>query len=423
MTIALKSLTVTRLAVFTALFTALAVPLRVSGVAIEQGALGLALITALLLVAKEPAVRQRLRHAVMSRQGVAVAAIFMAWVVTALFSHDPLVSLKIGGRTGLFVLASTVIWAVVIEHEETHRLLLKTLIITALVCAGLALLSFAGVPYILSALKGVKLSLEFPSTGFKAFAASAMCLTPIVAWAGRRLDGVWRWWGYAFAPMALAVMFLTYNRSAIAGLIAMAIVGTVLLALAKRRHTKALIATALAAPVGIIAWVANREIQFQDFMDQHTGTTIDAQTYLPTWLLDAHRQNIWKFAYERFLEHPWVGNGIDQLNRLPGANMPVPGLHDSRAFMVPSHPHNWAMEILAETGLVGFLPVVIVLTFFAWKLAKNYMQTDNEADLALFTLMAGFWASALFNFSIWAVWWQLTFFILFAIVAATRAKT
>ncbi|HEY9164338.1 MAG TPA: hypothetical protein VIN57_06980, partial [Magnetovibrio sp.] len=116
------------------------------------------------------------------------------------------------------------------------------------------------------------------------------------------------------------------------------------------------------------------------------------------------------------------GNGIDQLNRLPGAKAVVPGLA-SDAATVPSHPHNWALEILSETGLVGFLPLVIALAFIAWKIARNYMRDDNEADLVLFALMTGFWASALFNFSIWAVWWQLTFTVLFAIVAATRDKT
>jgi len=395
--------------------------MRVSGVAVEQALLGLALILALVLLTIESGARQRVWGTVRSPQGLAVAAIFAAWAITVWFSVDPQGSLKIGGRTGLFILGAVVVWAVLAEHKETHRLVWRALLLSAVILTGLSVLSLLGVPVIQPLLIGKIVDPKLPHLFFKAFAATTMCLIPAVIWAGRQLGGKWRWWGYAFAPLALAVMLLTYNRSALAGLIAMTLTGILLLALAKRRHTKAMIATAIAAAGGTIAWVATREVQHLALLEKLAGKPMHVATYLPTWLLDPHRQNIWKFAYDRFLDHPWVGNGIDQLNRLPGAKMPVPGL-DSSAALVPSHPHNWALEILGETGIIGFLPVVIALTFIAWKLARRYLQNANEADLALFTLMAGFWASALFNFSIWAVWWQLTFFMLFAIIAATRSK-
>ncbi|MBL4615150.1 MAG: O-antigen ligase family protein [Magnetovibrio sp.] len=136
-------------------------------------------------------------------------------------------------------------------------------------------------------------------------------------------------------------------------------------------------------------------------------------------MIDPHRQYIWKFALERFWDNPWVGNGIDQLNSLPGAKTLVPGLGKT-AYVMPSHPHNWFLEILAETGLVGLLPMLIALGFVAWRLGRRYHATQNKSDLTLLLLMTGFWTSALLSFSIWAVWWQLTFLILFAIVAADR---
>lgn len=411
-----------RLAICVAFFTALAIPSRASGVSTEQGALALALIAALTLSALEPAVRQRIRNAVFSLQGAAVGLVFCAWAITVYFSFDPLISLKISGRTAMFVLGAVVVWAALSEHSETWRLALKTIVVSAIVFAVLALISLVGVPKIASLVKGTLSAPDRPIVVFKAFAASAMCLIPVVAWAGRRLEGNWRWWGYAFAPMALGVMLLTYNRSSLAGLIAMTLAGIFLLTLAKRRHVKAMITVAIAATGSAVAWVALREVHDLDTLEQRIGAPLNVQTYLPSWLLDSHRQNIWKFAYERFLDHPWVGNGIDQLNRLPGAKISVPGLENSAAY-VPSHPHNWALELLSETGLIGFLPVVAVLTLIAWKLVKSYIQTDDEADITLFTLMAGFWGSALFNFSIWAAWWQLTFLILFAIVAASRSRT
>ena len=410
-----------RLALFIAILVGVAIPLRAVGVAGEQTALGLALLASLILLADSATIRRRVHDAVLSRTGLAVIAIFAAWVLTIFFSHNPAGSLKIGGRTALFLLAAVVLWAALVEHEETHRLLWKTLVVAAVAFAGLTVLSLVGVPHVLSLMKAQMLVSERPTMSFKAYATSTMCLIPVVILAGRRLNGAWRWWGYAFVPLALGVMILTYNRSALAGFLAMAVAGVLLLALTRRSHAKLLIGSAFALVVAVVSWVTTREAAFSDYLQHLPGAQHGAATYLPDWLLDSHRQNIWKFAFERFLDHPWVGNGIDQLNRLPGAKMHVPGL-DNSAALIPSHPHNWALEILAETGLIGFLPVVMVLLFVAVKLAKRYLQNDDEADLALFTLMAGFWASALFNFSIWATWWQLTFFVLFAVVAASRTK-
>jgi len=421
-----QSLRFTRLCILAALLVGAAIPLRAAGVAAQQGALALGLLLALIVLSRDGAARANLKAAILSLPGRFAMAVFIAFAATIPFSHEPLGSLKIGGRTGLFLLAAMVLWALLKTRTETHRPLFKALIVTSFTFAIIALISLSGVNRIVWLFRGdvaqfitPGLGYANPTTLFKAFAATSMCLIPTLAWAGRRLEGHWRWWGYAFAPLALGIIVLTYNRSALAGFIAMAVAGIVLLALAKRRHARALLATVLAGASGTIAWVALKEIRLRDALEQSTGQTIHVDAYLPYWLLDAHRQNIWKFAFQRFLDHPLFGNGIDQLNRLPGAHNAVPGL-ESYAAVIPSHPHNWALEILAETGMLGFTAVVIALGFVAWRLAKQYLKTDDAASLALFTLMAGFWASALFNFSIWAVWWQLTFFVLFAIIAATR---
>ena len=401
-----------KIAAFVAISAGIAVPLRASGVAPEQATMGLALLGALVLLFRSVDVRTVLARTLVKTQAKVITTVFLAWAITVFFSFDPLGSLEIGGRTGVFILAATMIWATLSTYKNEQKLLWKALIVAALTMALLATLSLFGVPMIASILTAQNHEGAAPTTNvFKAFGATVVCLIPAVAWAGRKLDGSWRWAGYAFAPLALAVMVLTLNRSALAGFLAMAVTGALLLAFAKRRHVKMLLGAGIAAVLGIIAWVRTKKL----------GELPIEGTYLPTWLVDPHRQHIWKFSFERFLEHPWLGNGIDQLNRLPGAKMPVPGLAQSAA-LVPSHPHNWGLEILAETGLVGFVPVLVALGFVAWCLLKSYLANDDEADLALLVLMAGFWGSALFNFSIWAAWWQLTFLILFAILSAGRSE-
>lgn len=426
------SLLTRRLAAATAFLVGVAIPLRASGVAPEQAALGLALIAALLLLFKKPDIRQRIKETLTSPTGKGAICVFAAWAITILFSPDVTGSLKMGGRTAALLFASVVIWATLSEHPQSHRVLWKSLTLSALVISAVVTISVLGSPYLgpvakygaprLGQFLGGQVGSEVhPDTQFKAFAAAAMCLIPVVAWAGRRLGGAWRWWGYAYTPIALAVIVLTYNRAAMAGFMAMAMAGIVLLVLTKHRHAKALLVSALAAIAGAIAWISTRETEYFQAYKAKVQPSVPVETYLPTWLLDPHRQNIWKFVYQHFLDHPWMGNGIDQINKLPGATLAVPGL-DSSAALVPSHPHNWALEILAETGVIGFVPVIVLLIAIAVKIARRYVRMEDDADLTLFVLMAGFWGSALFNFSIWAVWWQLTFFTLFAIVASAASN-
>jgi len=384
-------------------------PLRISGVALEQGALALALVGCLFVFFTTKNVRDLVKFAMASPVGYASVFVFVIWCVTAFFSIDVLGSLKIGGRTALFLLLSVLVWAVLICHTGRHQLLWKTLIISSLACATMALIAMNGFSELASIIKGNGFLRNSPYVILKPFSASLLCLIPVVAWCGRNLGGCWRWFGYALAPLALVIIVQTSNRAALAGYIVMAFTGVVLVSITNRQHVKAIFSATAAGISAGFAWLYFHEI----------GRPPIEGMYLPEWLIDPHRQQIWKFAFHRFLEKPWFGNGIDQLNKLPGANLHVPGLDASAAF-IPSHPHSWVMEILAETGVVGFLPVVFTLGFLAIRLIKRYLKDGNDGDLTLLILMSGFWASALFNFSIWAVWWQLTFFVLFAIIASAR---
>ncbi|WP_170827026.1 O-antigen ligase family protein [Magnetovibrio blakemorei] len=402
-----------KLATFIAVMVAVAIPLRVIGVAPQQLPLSLALIGALVLYYISTEIRQRIKQTLTSKTTMFVGAIVLAWAITIPFSLSPLGSAKIGGRSFLFLFAIVLVWAALKSHKDVHELLWKVLVIGTIACTAAAVLSLLDVPLILAFMKADLSTHEFPQQAFKSFAASELCLIPIVIWAGRRLGGNWRFCAYTHAPLAISVIMLTHNRAALAGLLAM--IGIVIFSIvrAKHRHTNILLVLAAGAAIAIIAWV---RIDRLPLVAAHIHGT-----YLPVWLVDPHRQSIWKFAFEKFLNHPWLGNGIDQLSKLSGANVIVPELGHS-AFFLPSHPHNWALEILAESGIIGFLPVFAALAYIAWQLMKRFVRTQDEDALAQIALMAGFWASALFNFSIWAVWWQLTFFTLFAIVAAAPPR-
>lgn len=389
----------------------IAIPLRASGVAIEQGALILALLGSMAIAYRNLETRNYVKQAFGSRTAKLCLLLALAWGVTVTQSHDPLGSLEIGGRTLAFTGAAVLLWAALKSHPKCHPILWKSLHVATFAVTLTVVLALSNVSNAQFVLRGETLSLYYSTLVFKAFAASALCLVPIVVWTGRRLGGPWAWLGYAYIVPAVMVIIMTHNRSALAGLLVMILAMFSVLAMRNARHAKWLVLLAIGVSLAIIAWIRRESA--------HLGANLADNTYLPTWLIDGHRQNIWKFAWEKFTESPWVGHGIDQLNRLPGAKIPVQGLNET-ASTLPSHPHNWALEIIAETGLIGFLPFVVVLGYVAFRVVRRFLQAGDEGALAQASLMTGFWSSALFNFSIWAVWWQLTFLILFALVAATN---
>lgn len=395
-------------------------PLRASGVATQQVAIGMALVAALGLLASSPSARSYAKEAIFSRLSGVIAFMFFAWGVGVFFSFDPFGSLKIYARTGSFVLAAVLIWAALSAHPNIQGGMWKTLIASTVILASVAVLSLNGVPLILSALKGRVLDIEAPYQAFKAFAATAMCLIPVVVWAGRRLGGIWRWAGYAVIPLALIIMIQTSNRAALAGTVAMAVLFAARVITMRKKYVIPILVTTLGFVVAAVSWVVFNEIEDANRAD-YIPMAAYADLYLPQWFVDPHRQYIWKYVFDQFLDHPWFGVGIDQINKLPGANFKIPHMGGAAPW-VPSHPHNWALEVLAETGVIGFMSLVIALGLTAWDIFNRYRKTHDESVFALLVLMVGFWSSALFNFSFWATWWQLTFVILFAMLTSARKQ-
>src|SRR3546814_15846763 len=59
---------------------------------------------------------------------------------------------------------------------------------------------------------------------------------------------------------------------------------------------------------------------------------------------------------------------MNVVNNLPGAHELIPGIN---AEYIPSHPHNWMLEILVETGWIGLALGVAILALLAWKITQR----------------------------------------------------
>ncbi|NIZ01086.1 glycosyltransferase [Thalassospira lucentensis] len=191
----------------------------------------------------------------------------------------------------------------------------------------------------------------------------------------------------AFAAVVVAAWFVLENR----------LVKIVLL-----------IATVFSV-VGILFWLSSITTQWAN-----TGTFTP---YLPTGIVDAHRQLIWQFAYSHVFDHPLTGWGINAAPWIPGADGMVEGFSQA---VLPGHPHSWFMEIWLETGLVGLLPVVFLVVWCAVVSLRAIFKEGLQIAAPILAILAAYWFSGLFNYSFWSTWWFGVFVITLAIAVMRR---
>jgi O-antigen ligase len=247
-----------------------------------------------------------------------------------------------------------------------------------------------------------------PAVYLKSYGAVMPCLAPVLLWAGWRLGGAWRWAAVAAVLIGGAVVYGAANRAAIGGYVGVVLFVGVALALKHAPRTARLGAAALfAVAAAALAWYVLAHLPPMPFEGPQT-------VRLPTWLVDAHRQTIWGFVFDKALERPWLGWGLSTANFLPGANDPVPGIGQT---FVPLHAHNWVVQLFNDAGALGLAAALAALAVFLLGLERRFRAGESGA-LAALGLSGAFFVSSLANFSIWQGWWQSVFAVLLAIALA-----
>lgn len=146
--------------------------------------------------------------------------------------------------------------------------------------------------------------------------------------------------------------------------------------------------------------------------------TVERSSQLPvsldqTWV---HRLGIWTFTAENVAENPILGVGIrgsrymGKGQNLAGTNLPA----------MSWHPHNAALQVWLELGLVGVFLVVAICLGVArllWRMRhERLFIAMSLASIATFTVIS------LLSFGIWQNWWHGTIWVTAFIVSLMRQR-
>ena len=96
-----------------------------------------------------------------------------------------------------------------------------------------------------------------------------------------------------------------------------------------------------------------------------------------------YRLHIWRVVSDRIAERPVFGWGFDASPDLPTAGVEPfkPGKK-----IIPSHPHNAALQIMVETGVIGSLLVLALLSLIAYRIDRLTPPARVCATAMLVTL-------------------------------------
>ena len=415
MTVALSSPSVSWRHRLTAVLIGLTVPAGAFGAAALLGVAAAALLAGLTVPDRARHGRRVLLILAFHPLGLLCCLMLLLWLPSLLTTPDPAETAKTWARIAAAIAGATYLWSILDRNETLTRVSRDSLILGAAIVLVLSVSAILLFPETVSAFRhSVKVS---PWYRYKAFASALACLIPLLAWLAWTLPG-WRRVAATLATAAsLALIFGTSSRAAVAGLFLAAMAA--LLFAAARRPRLRLPILVLAGVLGATTIIFLASFYHCSARSGGTVYCLDANTTgslgLPLWMVDYHRQHIWSFILERIPDHLWFGHGLNAIAHIPGADHLIPGI--GQAF-VPSHPHNWVLEILAETGVAGFAPAALLLLGLVGRDAWATATTSDPRRPARLILLIAFWGSACFNFSIWAPWWGISFLFLFLIASA-----
>lgn len=179
------------------------------------------------------------------------------------------------------------------------------------------------------------------------------------------------------------------------------------------RWGRRLLAALLACGI-LIAPVLPRTILNPERMSEMTGV-------VPTY--DLPRFYIWAFAAERSAERPLLGWGMNASRSIPGGKERITDHARDKLFgeVMPLHPHNVALQVWLELGLVGAL----LLASLVARLIMHYTAPPLAPRIA--AAATGLTVTALVQFALsysaWQSWWLASVFLAAAFLAVAARRS
>ncbi len=132
--------------------------------------------------------------------------------------------------------------------------------------------------------------------------------------------------------------------------------------------------------------------------DRFVGSLTERLTGL---VVSPGRWPIWQGAWQVFLEHPWLGSGLDTF--CPAfLRVRTPAYWQVEWGLVPRRAHNEFLHALATQGLVGATAYLALAATLAWTVVRVWHEQPQQRRLVavLASILVAFYVQNLFGFAV-----------------------
>lgn len=388
---------------FSAILIGLALPMQLFGPAVVSVCIILGIVCG-LLATKGSSLRSSTMFVLQTPMLKIMAGVYAAFLLSALFGIDSGYSMRYFWQLLGIGVGATALFVVMREMPGKYtRIALQSLCFATIFIIIVVLVdAFVDDPRLGGALHGV----DKASSAYRLHMMSsvlAILLPFLWAWLMRKdleREVFATWFAIPLVLLGFWAVFVCGGRS---GWLAMGASSLVFLVFASRYHGLIIhrwhwllgVAAIITGP--LLYGLANGLAIMKE------RVLLASETLGP----GAGRLDIWKFAWEHMFDNPITGIGLNAFRQL---EFPPEGLASH------SHPHNFILQIMLETGVLGSVAVAVMLLYVFYNFFR-YAQ-GNLYGLAGLASLIAFCVAALTNTSIFHGWWLLFFIV--PVIFATR---
>ena len=390
-----------------------AMPSLLIGRSLLSVTLGMSLVAA-LCICNRALLLEDMKRAVRHDTIRGFALVLLVWSAAIPGSWDPVLSLQSIAGLAALAAAGIALHGLMRSGVIDVRMMMRVLLIGGGAVAVVILAGRLAAPEIFGLIKFKGWQpIELPGFG-RVLANAYAVATPLVVLSGLVLGGGWRRVSVILTAAALVLAVDTSTGAALLGFAAL--IGVVCVSVILQTGSGLLRAGMVA-----ILFLALAGIVTLHTLSNDNAVTETPDVFMSAVSVGTHRQQIWTDTVKIASERPLLGHGPNALKFHPVARQPSP--YFDNFTVIPSHPHNWVLEILSETGWAGLTALVSWLLVTHVYVLRRYLAHSDPALLAALATSGAFWGAGLANFSFWSPWWQASYVACTACCLALRRSS
>lgn len=314
----------------------------------------------------------------------AILAVLVLWLVSGLFGVDPMTSLRKWAEYLGLVILGFALYGAMRERADWGGLI-SVVFWGALMFSAWAVIDMA---YLLPR---VTLFLWGPWQNATSYSTVLSLLFPFVLWHASQSRKAVYW----LVPFAMtAAIFACGGRS---GWLAYSVVALCALAILPwtlwLQRVAAFLTSVSGAALGVMIYSLN--VGALKFEERVAGSVEHG--------LGTGRIDIWRASWDKFLENPLLGVGPRNFRALDFSPIQLTST---------SHPHNVPLELLVETGILGFGAALCAVGVLLAEYIRKFRARSAMAACA-FAALAGYATASMTLTSIFHAWWFVAGMTLF----------